>query len=152
MQRVVAANNMLYGAVRLIRKANGLGIGGYLENPRTSRIFLTPQILKLVKQGIAVFVDLDMCQYGTQWKKPTRLLVWGPNKGAVVLSKCQPRGCICFNSNRPHLMLTGVSKGKFRTAVAQVYPMQFAKTLMHQLSPPYGSGDPSKRQRASWVT
>ena len=69
--KVTAANKMLVGAVRTVRKCLKLGIVGYLENPRNSWVWQTPLMLRLLKHPRIQLVTCHQCQYGCQWKKPT---------------------------------------------------------------------------------
>ena len=118
--KVKAANNMVIGAFRVIRRALKLRIPGYLENPLTSRLWKLPQFQKWIDAGLGSFVTLDMCQYGTPWRKRTRTLrlwslpywipgvfhsgiaaflhsfpAWGFLVGSVVRSK-PPTTSLCF--------------------------------------------------------
>jgi len=80
-----------------------------------------------------VFVDLDMCQYDAQWRKPTRLLIWGPSRFSFRMSRCQGHEGICSRTHKPHLKLTGVTHGAFVTAQAQVYTWTFSDAVVRQL-------------------
>ena len=64
-------------SVQLIRKCLRRGKAGYLENPRSSMLWKTPEIQRLLCDSRVQLIYLDMCQYGTQWKKPTTLLWCG---------------------------------------------------------------------------
>ena len=119
---------MLHCALRYIKLAVSLNLPGYLENPRASRLWKVPAILKLVKHGMARFIDLDMCQYGVAWRKPTRLLVWCTPTD-MDLCKCHTKNNLCSRSGKRHLQLTGLSGGRFLTAAAQVYPKAFGEAL-----------------------
>eukprot|EP00973_Karenia_brevis_P077759 10804895-Karenia_brevis.AAC.1 len=90
-----------------------------MENPRTSRLWLMPWVQELLDANLAFFVDFDMCQYGTAWKKPTRLLIWGVSPGSVTLQKCVSRCGLCSRSGRRHEPLTGVRPDGFATSAAQ---------------------------------
>jgi len=131
--KVRSANHMIKGCLRLVRAAIENNVGGYLENPLTSRLWLVPAIQSLVKRQLAVFIDLDMCQYDTQWRKPTRLLVWGPSRHSFELRRCQGRAGICSRTHKPHLKLSGLANGAFVTAQAQVYTWAFSDAVVRQL-------------------
>lgn len=126
-EKVRLANIMFYGAMRVIRRCLKQGIAGYLENPASSRLWDTPQIKKLLSDSRCKLITLDMCQYGCQWKKPTRLLFW--NCDSVVFNRCSGRH-FCSRTGRKHLQLTGMSGKKFLTEQAQIYSQEFAESLM----------------------
>ena len=105
---------------------------GWIENPRTSMLWKTPGIKRLLRLG-GRFVEAHFCQYGTSYKKATRFLVWGPKSGDVVLSTCCGRKGVCSRTGRKHIELTGIRRGKFLTSAAQVYPLGLCRSLMSQL-------------------
>ena len=67
----------MYGACKLIKLCLQLGIPGYMENPLSSRLWFAQPVKDLLKLDNVHFVKAHMCMHGTQWKKPTGLLVWG---------------------------------------------------------------------------
>ena len=127
---VKAANRMVIGACKLIRRALRLGIPGYLENPMCSRLWLCPMIRKLLQDTRVTVVKVDMCQYGTQWMRPTKLMVWNVNKFDML--RCRSRG-VCDRTSKAHLVLTGISGKRFLTEHAQVYPKAFGEALVQSL-------------------
>jgi len=131
--KVAAANRMTRAAFRAIKVADSLSIPGFLENPRKSRLWQTRGIKNLLKSASTQIVNFSMCQYGTQWRKDTRLLVFGLPKGSVVLDVCQGRRGKCSRTHRAHLNLTGIQGKHFTTAQAQVYPRGFALAVMPTL-------------------
>ena len=110
---VKAGNLQFYHAVGTIKKCIELGIPGYLENPRGSRVWFTPQIRRLVRKRLVVLVRADFCQYGTQWMKPTIFLVWGPNRFSVQLKTCSRCAGRCSATGKRHLVLSGSKGGSF---------------------------------------
>ena len=131
--KVRNANRMLRGSVRCIKKCVQLKVPGYLENPLTSRIWKTKPIQALIRRRQAFTVDFDMCQYGTSWRKPTRLLIWGCQP--FQLRRCSAVCGKCSRTKQAHVMLSGVSKGAFLTSQAQVYPEEFVSWLLPLLFP-----------------
>lgn len=79
LRKVRAANHMVRQAASLIRWCLKHNVCGYLENPWTSMIWLTPPLQRLLRLPCVFLIRADMCQYQyhTQWKKPTGLLIWG---------------------------------------------------------------------------
>ena len=135
--KVQAANHMVRGALRLIRFCLKKGIPGYLENPLTSRLWKVPAIQQLLAQRKAFFIRADMCQYNTQWRKPTGLLIW--HCSSFSMKTCWQKAK-CKRTAKPHLQLTGAINGKFLTHQAQVYTKEFASSLIslitHHKYPP----------------
>ena len=134
--KVSRANVMLQRSVQLIRKCLRLGIPGYLENPRNSLVWKTPCMQRLLKHRHVQLIVCDMCQYGTQWRKPTAILVW--HCRPFSLKACSGHGK-CSRTHKPHLQLTGLGGKRFLTSQAQVYTSDFSQHLMlslhsHQLS------------------
>ena len=64
-QKVRAANNMFFGAVKVIRRCLRLNVCGYLENPRSSRLWLLPQIQCLLQDHRVSLIHTELCRYGT---------------------------------------------------------------------------------------
>lgn len=129
--KVQGANLMLRESVRLIKYCLQHNIPGYLENPWTSRVWKTPSIRRLLRSKCVFLVRADMCQYHTQWRKPTGLLIWGCSP--FVFKTCW-HGHLCKRTHKPHLQLSGISGGKFLTHQAQVYTKQFAEALITGLT------------------
>ena len=136
--KVQGANLMLRESVRLIKFCLRYGIPGYLENPWTSRVWKTPAIRRLLRSQHVFLVRADMCQYHTQWRKPTGLLIWGCYP--FTFKTCW-HGHLCKRTHKPHLQLSGISGGKFLTHQAQIYTKQFAEALLtgltHHSYPPH---------------
>ena len=118
MAKSRAANEALIGACKLIRRCIQLGIPGYLENPRNSMIWKASLLQKIINRRGVHLVNAHMCQYGTQWRKATRLLVWG--RPQFTMATCSGKG-ICSRTSRPHLQLSGIQGNIFATKQAQVY-------------------------------
>ena len=132
--KVEVGNALFLFSIKVIRASVQFGVPGYMENPRSSRVWLMAEIQELLEAELAFFVDFDMCQYGTAWKKPTRLLIWGVAPGSVTLKRCCAKGSICSRSGLKHQALTGCQRGGFATTTAQVYPLEFVAALLPQLS------------------
>ena len=125
--KVIEANLLLRHVARLLSLCCVLGIPWILENPDTSRVFLTEEIRCLVEQG-AVFTVTDMCQFGTPWKKRTKFLCFKVALGELPL--CSGERGRCNLSKRPHIILSGRHPcGAHRTAIATPYPSPLCKWL-----------------------
>ena len=132
-RKVRAGNQQYRGLVRIIKECMRLGIGGYVENPRTSRIWRTWGVKGLLRKG-AFFVDTDLCQFGTPYRKATRLLIWGFEQSTFAdFPRCFAHDGRCSKSGHRHVRLSGTDGGIFRTKAAQVYPVDFARFLTNAL-------------------
>ena len=92
-------------AVRLIKFSMVSGRSGYIENPATSRAWLVvaKMLSREIASGKSRAVVFDMCDYGTVFKKATRLLVWGKFGHRVELRRCCGKRGLCGHSGVPHL-------------------------------------------------
>ncbi|CAE7374222.1 unnamed protein product, partial [Symbiodinium necroappetens] len=97
-----------------------------LENPRLSLMWQVPQVQQLKLKLHLYNVDLDQCQFGSMFRKPTRFLV----SDARLLTLA--RAC---DGGHTHVPLKGrvrlpTDEVVFLTKVAQEYPTQ----LCHQFA------------------
>jgi len=130
LEKVAQANAQIKNAVAWIRCSCAQGVPGYLENGRRSLIWHHPLVLELIQEGLCWVSVLDQCQYETEYRKRTLLLVWGVPENAFDFLRCRaPRG-ICSRTGLAHLHLEGVDQnGRFKTAAAQVYPVKMAQAI-----------------------
>ena len=128
--KVQAANRMMYGACTLIRLCLQQNIPGYVENPLSSRLWLAPPVKELLKLDHVHFIKTHMCMHGTQWKKPTGILVWCCKP--FTLPRCSGKGK-CSRTGKSHIQLTGIRGSRFATERAQIYPRAFAASLVNAL-------------------
>jgi hypothetical protein len=126
-----AANKTLRNVLRLIFVCQAVGTFWSLENPRTSRIFLTPSLKKLMSRPAVVRVDLDMCCFGLAdpiskdlYKKPTTLIGTLPGLGGLGRS-CSGDHC--------HQVVEGAVQTENgtikRSKLAGIYPKPFCALL-----------------------
>ena len=130
---VKLGNKMYRHAIRCIWKCIDKNIRGYLEQPATSLFWHTPGIKRLLRTGHAFLCTADMCQYGTQFKKPTTFLFWGVEPSAIKLSRCCMVHNRCSRTGKKHVLLSGISGKRFLTRAAQVYPRDLASAVAEQL-------------------
>ena len=131
-EKVRKANLMMFSACKTIRRALKLGICGYLENPLSSRLWPCRPIRKLLEDRRVQTVKRDMCQYGTQWKKATRLLVW--NAAPFSMLQCSGRG-VCSRTKKPHVRLAGISGNVFFLSSHKKIPNSTGMHLFSLCSP-----------------
>ena len=125
-------NVMFRRAMNWAKRHQKSGGSGYIENPLTSMLWKTRTVRSMINTGNCVLLRYDMCQYGTQYKKPTRLLCWGPWIQWASFKTCVGRS-VCSRTARPHFSLTGIVDGVFRTSAAQVYPTTFTNHLAYEI-------------------
>ena len=108
-----------------------------IENPRSSRLWYFDEVLALIDQG-AQLLTLDLCAYGTRWRKRTGLLVCNLEAAALSdLSRlCEGSDGLCGHTKRAHILLKGKDpkSGKNWTSLGQVYPRQLCKAIATALT------------------
>ena len=142
----VQGNNMLKNMVRVIKDSLFVNGAGYLENPRSSYIWVALRKIfaaELKSKKMEIH-HTCLCMYGTSWKKPTSLLIWGAATAPKFRDCTGPRG-VCARTGCAHEALSSSSdvkccihNGGFRTRLAQVYPKAFAKYLFNIFLPVRG--------------
>jgi hypothetical protein len=137
-QRIVSQANELvwrtFHICKLIHDSGGVFILEHPEDPGPPfpSIFASREIEALRTHTGAKYVSLCQCMYGAPSKKPTRLLGTASGLHDVCL--------MCNHSNHALILAGRNSEGKFFTAAAQQYPLQFnaalAQATLHNLLPP----------------
>lgn len=128
-RQVTLGNTMLMFSIRLIVICLALKIPFVLENPFSSRCWITPIMQQLLRVSVCKLLHLDFCCFGEPWKKPTGLL-----HAFLDLSEvekiCKGTGGFCSNTNKRHIALKGKAPdGRFMTLVAQPYPIKLVQQL-----------------------
>ena len=102
----------------------------------TSRLWVLPPMMKLLKKPQVHVVDVDFCQFGTRWRKSTKLVFGNVQAEALeglAKRRCHGRGC-CSRTGKPHIVLSGTApNGKFWTLIAQPYPKQLCDMIVQAL-------------------
>lgn len=131
MKKVKEGNLLLEFSYNLIQECNRYNTPWALENPASSRCWLTP-LLKKVSSS-AHYCILDFCQFGEPWKKQTAILHKGVDLSAAQ-RLCSGGGKVCSRTGKKHLVLKGISpSGSFWTLVAQPYPFELVEVLSNCL-------------------
>ena len=129
--KVDIGNCLMKFAVLVLNISLLLHVPMTLENPRTSRLWLCPQIQKLLRRKHVLVVHVEFCMFGTAWKKPTSFLgVW------ITFDPLTPFRCIgckrgvCARTGKPHIPLAGLSQnGMWMTKLAEPYPLKLCSKL-----------------------
>ncbi|CAE7749104.1 unnamed protein product, partial [Symbiodinium necroappetens] len=124
--QLTLANELLFRSLELFVAVVQAGGDATLENPRSSLMWQVPQVQQLKLKLHLYNVDLDQCQFGSIFRKPTRFLV----SDARLLTLA--RTC---DGGHTHVPLKGRVRSAsnevvFLTKVAQEYPTQ----LCHQFA------------------
>ncbi len=129
--KVDIGNCLMKFAVLVLHISLLLEVPMTLENPRTSRLWLCPQVQKLLRRRHVQVQHVEFCMFGTVWKKPTSFLgVW------INLEPLMPFRCIgckrglCARSGRAHVPLAGLGQnGVWMTKLAEPYPVRLCSKL-----------------------
>ena len=98
-----------------------------IENPLTSRLWLYPPFASRMQSGCQLVV-FDHCQFGSEYRKPTQLACWNVDLSHLA-RRCCPREGSCDQTCKPHVILSGASKGEFKTSWGSPYPLGFATAI-----------------------
>ena len=126
------ANTIVGSCFRIFRRCHRLGIPAIVENPRSSRLWLTDECLDALQLPGVDFFITDCCAHGTKWRKATGFLTTHVDccDAERLQKRCHARGGICQYSGRKHLQLTGTAPGGTSwTRIAQAYPKRLAHHL-----------------------
>ena len=124
--KLAIGNRLFYHSMRIIRQCNKYGVPWTLENPMTSRVWLTRQV-QLLKRCAQLW-RADFCQYGEPWRKATYFLA--SQHFVLNFRQCKGSHGICSRTGMVHIPLQGTDDhGRFLTKVAEPYPFALAKQL-----------------------
>eukprot|EP00959_Pyramimonas_sp_CCMP1952_P100442 2101050-Pyramimonas_sp.AAC.1 len=82
-----------------------------MENPASSMCWLFPPLMNVMESEGVRLIYLDFCMFGTEWRKPTRVLT---NVAELkrLGRRCHGRASCCSRTGQPHRSLRGgVPKG-----------------------------------------
>ncbi len=124
LARVKSANRLVRRTCVLCKLCKQCGVSFYIENPLTSRIWLLKPIQELCSFPHSQLSRYDYCQFGTPWRKATRILAYHNPLFAQNAQQCHfGKDYTCCRTHRRHVQLTGTGEGgKHLTAIAEPYP------------------------------
>lgn len=130
--KVKRCNTLLQTTYKLALACINSNVPWTLENPATSRAWLTDELLSLEQRG--AFKQLThYCQYGKRWRKATFFMCW--NVPVFHLKQCTGSHGWCNSTQRRHFVLQGRnSKGTFHTLFAQPYPSELCDHISSALA------------------
>jgi hypothetical protein len=130
LSKVRDGNATLRQTCEVIRVCLAHGVPVMLENPISSMMWLAPPLAKLLQHQTCQCITLDQCQFGSRWRKRTRLATWGCGALPRLARLCQGRGGICSRTHKPHIVLSGTSSsGVLWTSLAQAYPTRLCTAV-----------------------
>ena len=127
----------------IIRLCSKMQIPWMLENPASSHLWSHPPMLSAL-QGSTETI-FDQCQYGTAWRKPTKIAMGGLLCPTPYLCRrCTGSRQRCSATDKAHVVLSGAANGAFLTARSKHYPKALCRGIAYTFSL-YG-------HRALWPT
>ena len=143
--KVDTASSILENILSLTEEAVSAGLFVTIENPATSRLWMTPQLLELANVCNAKFHRVDYCQYNVPWRKATIFLAFNLPELDGVLRTCSGTQSRCSASGKRHITLRGKdAQGTFWTSRAGPYPpslcSELAKAISRRAKTLFGGG------------
>lgn len=128
-KKLEIGNRLLFVTIRIIVACLMVKIPFVLENPHSSRCWITPLLQRLLGLQVCQYIHLDFCCFKESWKKPTGLLHAFVNLQSLART-CKGTRNICSESGKRHIALKGrAPDGRFRTLIAQPYPQALVEEL-----------------------
>ena len=95
-----------------------------LENPSSSMAWSMANMQRVLQDQHTCSIVLDYCQYGTQWRKRTRLAGICVTNLERLEKRCCGKNGICSRTGAEHLRLRGTAKdsSQLLTRLAEAYP------------------------------
>ena len=120
-------NRTLAAARRVIRACIRYGVPCIAENPVNSMAWMEPVMNRLLLRGS--LLSVDMCQFGTPWRKRTRLASWHAAPALGMARLCRGEHGRCSRTGDFHLILKGTRPGSSIpwTKVAEPYCTAFCR-------------------------
>lgn len=138
-EKVLQGNGHVRFTIRVLQEiADQPSAVGGLENPKGSVMWMLPELQALEKRSRTYHTICHYCQYGTQWKKPTRLFFVGGRKALAPSKLCKQVSGRCSRTKKPHLKLgkgrCHPSSGAVLTKLATEYPRRLATQIVDCLA------------------
>ena len=136
VHKLEVGNACFRAAIKIIKWLDKHGIPWILENPSTSKAWLLPPLVQLEQANHTQSIVTDFCQFGTRWRKRTKLLVGNmdPDDIARCCRLCHGPPGGCSRTHKKHFQLTGSARnGVPWTRIAQPYPPQLCHHLAYSL-------------------
>ena len=127
--KIEVGNKTMRVSVQLLRTCVQRGVPCALENPCSSRLFRVGPVAQICRHAAARVHVCDFCQFGCPYRKRTKVVFWHLGMCSNLQRLCTGRHGQCSQTGQPHVILRGNAPGsnKPRTAMAEAYPIPFAK-------------------------
>ena len=134
-QRVRIGNTLLFFCCALMRVCSSKGILWSLEQPQSSRMWITRVMTRALRSTSARTVDTVYCRWGERWLKRTRFAFSGFSTLSNIEANCScALGC-CDFTGRHHIQLSGTAPGGTPwTQIAQPYPSALCSRIADLVS------------------
>ena len=110
-------------SLKIISACLKYGVPVMIENPASSLMWSSPRFARLLDIRSCTKVIFEQCQFGTPWRKSTKVCGWGTGELFELNRRCHATGGKCSRTNKPHIVLSGTAPGgKNWTAIAAAYP------------------------------
>ena len=131
--KVRDGNALLSFVVGVLLLCARLVLPASLENPRSSRVWLTPPWQSVARLRCCRSFVTDFCMWGKPWRKSTIFAAVHLNLEAAFEGKrcLGARRGLCARTGQPHICLSGFDKEAkaWRTKIAEPYPGSLCKAL-----------------------
>ena len=124
-------NKLLHVSCRVFHACLIHRIPVSLENPATSRLWLTPCIRHLKSRKLVSLTTTEFCMWGKPWRKSTSFLSAFLDLTTLQERRClgAPRG-LWLRTGKPHRILFGrAPNGSWWTKVAEPHPATMCRCL-----------------------
>ena len=113
------AHKIIFRVAELVAECREHAVHYCIENPDSSRFWLTRPMLKIAADSFVV--QMDFCQYGERWRKRTRLVTSCPALQQME-RLCSSSGTYpnCSRTGKRRIQLSGIDArtGAFKTMLA----------------------------------
>ncbi|CAK0813222.1 unnamed protein product, partial [Prorocentrum cordatum] len=119
--KVDAGNVFMIFSAGLMHEAIRANIPASNENPQTSRLWLAPPFVRLLRSSAVSFTVTHFCQWGAPWRKATAFATVNLDMSRIgrALCKSSKRG-VCSRTGLPHAQLHGKNVERvFKTKLAE---------------------------------
>lgn len=119
-------NATLRATVKVLRACLKMRVPSILENPHSSRAWQTPSMQHLAALDACQTVVCDCCQWGSPWRKRTRLMCFFVPRANHMARMCTGKHGMC-SRGKPHVHIRGPDpSGQLRSRLAEPCPKTFA--------------------------
>ena len=128
--KVKVGNILMRFSVRVMNLRILLGVPMSLENHRTSRLWICPGALQLLRRPQVSVHVTDFCQFGMPWRKSTQFAGALVNLEPLSHHRCRGSRGTCSRTGERHVVLAGTNdQGVFWTQVAEPYPHRLCRLI-----------------------